>query len=247
MKKNFLFSLTAVAFLWLVWIVAYFAVRNDYVLPSFWETAAALWDLLKSALFWRAFAGTLGRAALAFAVSLVLGVGLALIANSRTWVRSFLSPIVSFLRTVPTIAVILMLLIWTTPRIAPVIVSLLVLLPAVYAATLSALDEVTENYGELASAFRVGMGRKAFKMYLPLAAPAVLGQAGSVFSMGLKITVSGEVLAQTFPSVGYLMQDAKMFVQMPRLIALTLLAVLIGFALEGACYGAYKLIVRWRG
>ena len=30
--KNFLFSLLAVAFMWLVWLVAYYCVKNDFVL-----------------------------------------------------------------------------------------------------------------------------------------------------------------------------------------------------------------------
>ncbi len=244
--KNFALSAAAILVMILAWTVACFAVRNDYVLPSFVQTCKEVGRLLVEAQFWTAFGGTLLRTAVAFAVSLLLGVLLALIAGLWTWVRSFLSPIVSVLRTVPTMAVILMLLLWTTPRIAPVIVSLLVLLPAVYAATLSAVDEVTETYGDLARAFRIGTFRRLFRMVLPLIAPAILGQAGSIFSMGLKITISGEVLASTFQSLGGMMQEAKMFVQMPRLLALTLVAVLLGFLLEGLCYGAYRLLVRWR-
>ena len=72
-------------------------------------------------------------------------------------------------------------------------------------------------------------------MYLPLAAPALLSQAGAILSMGLKITVSAEVLASTYRSLGYMMQNAKLAVEMPELLALTLLAVLLGFLLEGAC------------
>ena len=246
MKKNLLFSLVGVVFIWLAWALAYLIVRNDYVLPSLRETFSELWRLLQDAAFWRAFSGTMLRTLWAFLISLVLGVGLSLIASLRTWVRAFLSPIVSVLRTVPTMAIILMLLLWTNPRVAPVIVSLLVLLPAVYAASLSAIDEVTENYGTLARSFGVPAGRRAMKMYLPLAAPAVLGQAGSVFSMGLKITISGEVLSNTYRSLGGMMQEAKMFVQMPVLLALTVLAVVVGFVLEGVCLLAYKLIVRWR-
>lgn len=246
LKKNVLFSIAAVVFLWVAWIIAYFIVQNDYLLPSFTETFSAMGHLLSDVVFWRAFGHTLIRTTLAFAVSLVLGVALALIANLRTWVRSFMSPIISALRTAPTMAIILVLLLWTTPRLAPAIVSLLVLLPAVYAATLTSLDEVTENYGALARAFRVSTRRKAFKMYLPLVAPSVLGQAGAIFSMGLKITISGEVLASTYPSLGHLMQESKMFVQMPELLALTILSVAVGFLLEALCLLAYKLIVRWR-
>ena len=244
--KNFALSAAAVLAMLLVWTVACLIVRNDYVLPTFGETCAEMWKLLAESEFWTAFAGTLLRTALAFLVAFVLGVLLALAAGLQTWVRSFLSPVVSVLRTVPTMAIILMLLLWTTPRVAPVIVALLVLMPAVYASTLAALDEVKAEYGVLARAYRIPACKRAFRMYLPLAAPPVLGQAGSVFSMGLKIIVSGEVLANTFQSLGGMMQEAKMFVQMPRLMALTLVTVLVGFLLEGVCLLLYKAAVRWR-
>ena len=245
-RFNFIFSIAALLFLWLVWIVAAFAVRNEYILPSFPETFVAAGRLLADAAFWRAFGNTLLRTLAAFLVSLVLGVGLAVLASLNRCVSAFFAPIVSVLRTVPTMAVILMLLLWTTPRVAPVVVTLLVLFPAVYAAALSAIGEVKEEYGELTRAFRVPLRRKIFKMYLPLSAPSLLKQSGSILSMGLKITVSGEVLANTFRSMGGLMQEAKMFLNMPSLMALTLMCVLLGFALEGLCFLACKLLVRWR-
>ncbi len=43
-----------------------------------------------------------------------------------------------------------------------------------------------------------------------------------------------------------MMQEAKMYLEMPTLMALTLLVILLGFLLEGACYLSYRLIVRWR-
>ena len=143
-------------------------------------------------------------------------------------------------------AVILMLLLWTTPSVAPVVVSALVLFPAVYAAALAGLDEAGEEYGELMRAFRVPLGRRIAKMYLPLAAPVLLRQAGGIFSLGLKVVISGEVLASTYRSLGGMMQEAKMYLEMPRLMALTLIVLLLGFVLEGACRLAYDLIVRWR-
>ena len=246
MKKNLIFSALALIFLWLAWLIAHAAVRNDYILPSCWEALKECGRLLGEAAFWRAFFNTLLRTLWAFLFSLLLGAGLALVANLHGAVRAFFAPIISVLRTVPTMAIILMLLIWTNPRVAPVLVALFVLFPSFYAATLSALDEVRENYGDLARVFHVGVGRKIGRMYLPLAAPSVLRQAGSIFSMGLKITISGEVLSNTFRSIGGLMQEAKMFVEMPRLMALTLLSVFVGFALEGLGLLLYKLIVRWR-
>ncbi len=247
MKKNFAISAFAILFLWLIWIVAYFAVGNDYLLPSFWETFASMGRLLGGKAFWVAFGASLLRTLLAFAVSFLFGVTFAVIARCFSPVRAFFAPIVSFLRTVPTLAVVLLLLAWLiAPSVAPVLVGMLVLFPAVYAAALASFDEVAQSYGRLATVYNVSVRRRVFQMYLPLCAPALLSQSGAILSLGLKIVVSGEVLANTYRSLGGMMQDAKMFTDIPTLLALTLVCVLAGFALEGICYGAHKLIVRWR-
>ena len=250
MKKNVLFStlfsLLSLVVLALVWIVAYYAVQNEYILPSLWDTLAAAGKLFTEAAFWRAFGYTLLRTLIAFLASFALGTVLAVLASLHRAVRAFLAPVISVLRTVPTMAVILILVLWTNRTVAPAIVALLVLLPAVYAAALAGIDEVKGEYGELVRSFRVSAGRKIFKMYLPLAAPGLLAQSGAILSMGLKITVSGEVLSLTLRSLGYLMQQAQAYLDVPRLLALTVLVVALGFLLEGGCLLIKKAIVRWR-
>lgn len=246
LDKNLIFSLLAVVFLWVFWLIAYFAVQNDYLLPSFWDTIAETGRMLARGEFWRAFGGTLLRTFCAFALSFLIGTALAVTARLFSGLRAFFAPIISVLRSLPTVAIILVLLLWTPPAVAPVIVGMLVLMPAVYSAVLTALDGVYAEYGDLVCAFHISKSRTVFKLYLPLSAPPVLGQAGGIFSLGLKIIVSGEVLASTYRSLGGLMQEAKMFVQMPQLLALTLVTVLTGFLLEGACRLAYRLLLRWK-
>lgn len=238
--------------MWLAWLIAYFCVDNEYVLPSigatFSETGRLLFTGGETArAFWTAFAHTFLRTFGAFAFSFAAGTLLAVSALLQNWARAFLAPIVSVLRTVPTMAIILILMLSTPWTLVPVIVSVLVLMPAVYAAVLSVLDDIKSGYGEMARAYRVSAGRKIFRMYLPLAAPPALKQAGGIFSLGLKITVSGEVLCAAYPGLGWLMQDAKLVPDMlPTLFALTFITVLLGFLLEGFCALAYKLCVRWR-
>lgn len=246
MKQRILFSVGALVTVWLIWIAAYRFIANDYILPSFSETIHSLFQVLGEGAFWRALFNSLWRTLLAFAVSVLLGIGLALLARLFDGIRFSLAPIVSVLRTLPTMAIILILLIWTTPSVAPVIVSALVLFPAAYAAALASMDEVHESYGTLSRAYGITRTKQAFRMYLPLSAPSILKQTGAILSMGLKITVSGEVLSSTAKSLGGMMQEAKLFVEMPRLLALTIVAVLLGFVLEGLCALLAKYCVRWR-
>lgn len=243
---NLFFSVLAIVAVWVAWTVAYYAVDNDYVVPSVNGTFAEMGRLLAEAAFWRAFAGTLLRTLEAFVLSFALGLLLALFALLVPRLRAFFAPVVSVLRTVPTMALVLILLLWTSHAAAPVLIALLVLLPAFYASMLSSLDEVREEYGEMARAFRVGRARQAVGMYLPLAAPPVLKQMGANFSLGLKITVSGEVLALTAKSLGSMMQQAQGLLETPRLMALTLLSVFVGFLFEGVFWLVSKAVVRWR-
>ncbi len=244
---NLIFSVLAVAAIWLAWLVAFFSVKNELVVPSVETTFAELWRLLSSADFWRAFGSTLLRTLEAFALSFALGLACALAASLWRCVRAFLAPIVSVLRTIPTMALVLILLLWTSPAAAPVLIAMLVLFPAFYASTLASLDEVRAEYGEMARAFRIPRARQAFRLYLPLAAPPVFGQLGAVFSLGLKITVSGEVLAVTARSLGGMMQQAALlYMNTARLMALTFSAVAVGFAFEGLFFLLGKAAVRWR-
>lgn len=246
MKKNVLFSTISLVVVWLIWLIAYYIVGNEWVLPSFGSTVSEIFRFFTEGTFWRALFHTLLRTLAAFGISFVLGVCLAISARVFEWLRVFLAPIISILRTVPTMAIILMLKIWTSPSIAPVIVSILVLFPAVYVAMLATLDEISEEYGDVMKGYAIGIKKQIFHIYLPLTMPTMLKQSGAILSMGLKITVSGEILATTFQSLGGIMQEAQMFLQAPRLMALTLVAVILGFLLELMFWTLSKFVARWK-
>ena len=243
---NLFFSALAVVAVWVAWTVAYYAVGNDYVVPSVNATFAEMGRLLSDAAFWRAFGGTILRTLEAFALSFALGIILALLALLFPRMRAFFAPIVSLLRTAPTMALVLILLLWTSPAAAPVLIAALVLFPMFYAAMNASLDEVRTEYGEMARVFHVPRAKQAVCMYLPLAAPPVLKQMGAAFSLGLKITVSGEVLSLTAKSLGGMMQLAQGYLQIPRLMALTLLAIFTGLLFEGAFWLAARAAERGR-
>ena len=57
-KLNILFSVLAVAALCAAWVIAYYAVGNEYLVPSFAETLAEAGKQLAPAEFWGAFRHT---------------------------------------------------------------------------------------------------------------------------------------------------------------------------------------------
>lgn len=245
-KFNILMSAAAILFMWLIWIIAYFAAGNPLVVPSFTEAVKSFFSLLASGSFWSSLGYTVLTTFIAFALSFALGGLLAALSLTVKGARAFLKPIIGFMRTLPTLAVILILLVWTTPRFAPVIVTVLVLLPLIYAQINASFGQIDEGLKQMLSTYGVDKKTRFFKVYLPLASPNVLSQIGADFSLGLKVMISAEVLASTRYSFGVLMQDARLYTDMPRLAALTLAAVAIGFIFDISLSQLAKINDRWQ-
>ena len=68
--------------------------------------------------------------------------------------------------------------------------------------------------------------------YLLSVSPYVLREAGAAVSFSLKLVVSAEVLANTYKSLGGMMQESRLYLEMPTLFALVALTFLCGLVLE---------------
>lgn len=245
-KLNILISVLAVVVMWIVWIIAYYSVKNDYIIPSFQDTFVSLGrDCLARGAFWTAFGNTFLRTLLAFIISFVIAAALACLCALSKKVAAFVMPFMVFLRTLPTLAVVLLLLIWTNPRVAPVIVTVLVLFPMIHARLFTAIDGIDGGIRQMLKVYNIPKSQAVFKIYLPLITPDVLPQTGADISLGLKIMISAEVLASTFKSLGGMMQEARLYLEMPRLAALTLLAVFVGLLIDIAFSQLSRLTYKW--
>ena len=229
-----------VLFLLAVWALAALAVGNEYMIPSIGETLTAAGKLLLESGFWKAFFRSIRRAVAAFFVAFLLAGVLSVPASVCPAFAKFLSPMISLMRSLPVLAVLVVLLVFTGAGRAPVIVAVLALLPMLYAGMCAALSKVPKELKEMSRVYRVPMMRRIAKLYLPFAAPYVLKECAAALSFAVKLVISAEILANTAYSLGGMLQEARLFLEVPRMFALVLAAVAAGGLLEGA--GA--LIVR---
>ncbi|MBD5632737.1 MAG: ABC transporter permease subunit [Clostridia bacterium] len=246
-KLNIIYSAISIILMWVVWIIAYYCVKNDYVIPSFQDTFAALFKCFTEGAFWVAASFSLLRTLEAFLISFVIAVALAVFSALSKAFEAILKPVIALLRTLPTLAVILILLVWTNASVAPVIVTVLVLLPLIYARINAQLNGIDRGLTEMADVYKIKAKDRIFKIYLPLVSPNILSQTGADISLGLKVIISAEVLSNTYKSLGGLMQNSRAFLEMPRLAALTLVAVAMGLIIDLAVSQLARLTYKWSG
>lgn len=245
-KLNIIFTLFAVISLCTAWIIAYYAVGNDYVIPSFGDTFASLFECFTEASFWLAFLNTVLRTVVAFLISFALALVSAVLSKLNFAARAFINPVIVMLRTLPTLAVILVLLIWSNAKIAPVIVTVLVLFPLLHTQILTSADGVDCELCDMLKAYNVPYLRRLIKVYVPLISSDVLPQIGANLSLGLKVMISAEVLSNTYSSLGGLMQTARAYLEMPRLAALTLTVIFIGLLIDLIFSLVAKINAQWQ-
>ena len=90
--KNVAQTVAAIAFLLIVWFVAYRAVGNTQLIPPLSDSLNKMGGLLVSGDLWAALGMTLLRAVCAFAISFVFAVGFAVLAYLYPTIGVFLAP-----------------------------------------------------------------------------------------------------------------------------------------------------------
>ena len=229
---NFVLPIITVAVIVVLWAAAARAVDSEYIFPTVGETFTALLDLFKSTEFYRAFSGTLLRTFIAFLTSYVLAFFAALCSYKSDKARRFLSPLIVIIRALPTIAIVLLLIVWTNSRIAPVIVTMLVIFPTLYNNLYAAFCGIDKELNEMCKVFGVKNAERLKKVVFPQVAPELISAAGAGLTLNLKLMVAAEVLAQTARSMGYLLNTSKIYFEIPTMLALVIITVITGLIIE---------------
>ena len=142
------------------------------------------------------------------------------------------SVIVAILRSIPVLAVLLMVLTAVNRSFAPVLVCFLALFPILYTAFLTALKGVSNQLKEMCYLYKVPIKKQVKYLYIPKILPKILLDGAGAISFGIKLTVSAEILANVYGSVGGFMQEASLYLLTPELFALTFIVCLIGILVE---------------
>lgn len=230
--KNRRYVLISTVIVVLLWWVAARIVNSPVKLPSPQETVLALFEILTSKMFFFQVLGTLRRAIIgfliAFGAGLVLGIG----AGISTPLFYLLKPIVLAQRSVPTMAVILLAMIWLSRELAPILVCVLVIFPIIYSAVVNGIRNIDRQLLEMAQVYHLSRKRRLIHLYLPSISSALFAVAAAAVSLNLKITIAAEVLSQPGLGIGTGFIIEKSVVNTAGVIAWAIVAIVLGALLE---------------
>ena len=193
-------------------------------------------------------ASTLARILAGLILAAAVGVPLGLVMGRVRRLERFLLPLVSVLNPIPSLAWVPVFILWfglgNTAAVA------LVLYAAVFPLVLNVWTGVRSvNPLWLRAGEAMGADRRAIflKVVLPAALPFVITGVRQAFARGWIAVVGGEMIASTTRGLGFMIFDAKEFLNTDVMLGALLIIGVVGLAFERLVFQALerRTVARW--
>ncbi|MDY5270883.1 ATP-binding cassette domain-containing protein [Tractidigestivibacter sp.] len=232
-----------VAFWLAVWQLASMAVASELLLAGPVAVLVRLARLVPTAAFWSTAVFSLARIAVGFALAFVSGLALGLAAHRWRSLAELFAPAVSFLKSVPIVCVIVLLLMWVGPVRVSAIAVFLAVFPAIYFCVLEGRAAADLGLGELLRVMGVSGWRRFLADTWQQLLPYLVATCRNACGMAWKAGVAAELIGSPRGSMGERVYQAKLLLETGDLFAWTIVVV----ALSWACERAFLALLRSTG
>jgi NitT/TauT family transport system permease protein len=244
--KNRIITGLSVLFLLALWKTGSLIVDSELILPSPGQTILSISNLFAEPDFLKIIGSTVLRGIIGFGISFVLAMILGVIAGVNDGFYAFLKPILVTIRSTPVISLILLALIWFDVNQVPVFIALLTMFPFICTNIIDGIRDVNIDLIEMAHVYHVNQGNIIKDIYLPAIAPFIFSGASSAMGFGWRAIIIGEVLSQPQYGIGTFMQNAQTYLLVDKVIAWTIIAIVLSYIFENLIRFIQKKIVVWR-
>ncbi|MCR5120368.1 MAG: ATP-binding cassette domain-containing protein [Lachnospiraceae bacterium] len=232
MKKRFIKKTAIVVFWILLWQIAALLVHNPVYFASPLETLKELAVQGASAVFMRSLAGSLLRIVGGFAAAALAAFITAFISLRFSFFEELLKPPVSFLKSVPVAAVVVILLIWWGADHLVLCISFMVVFPNIYENMLMGLKKTDQGLLEMADVFGMGTAERFLWIYRSSYRPYLIPAMSVSLGMAFKSGVAAEIIGLPKNSIGEQLYRDKIYLNTAGVFAWIVTIILISFITE---------------
>lgn len=228
-----------VAFWLVVWQVASMLDSSGILLCGPLDALFALYRLSSTQTFWSSIWFSTLRIVAGVLLGYIIDGALAAASWHTSTVRILLQPALLAIKSTPVACVVVILLIWTGAANVSVITVLLLVVPAIYFALCTGLDNMDAGRRELFEVFGVRGQRRFFALTWPAVLPYLQAANSTVLGMSWKAGIAAELIGVPAGSLGERIYQAKLLLETPDLFAWTFCVICLSWLFE---HGAMALL-----
>lgn len=242
---NLLYPFIVLFALILLWYLCSLIVNTSLILPNPFICIKEAFKYFLKLSFYKVLLFTIIRSLVSFLLSFILAFLLVLLGLKFQKVNHILEIIIAIIRGIPTMAIILILIIWMRSSLTPIIVAFIVSLPIIYQSLKSSFKMVDTDLLEMASIYNLTKKKKVY-IYYNETLGSIFDIISSNLSLNLKLVIAAEAMALSKNAIGTLMQYDKVYLETEKLFALAIIAVILGFLIEVIVKIVKRHVVRYQ-
>lgn len=207
-------------------------ISRDIYLPSPYNVISSFVQITSDKDFFAVLSSTTFRVLLSFLISTVTGVLIGIFCGLNKTVYEVFEPFIVLIRSTPVISIIIIALIWFRSDYAPVFTGFLMCFPVVWSNVVQGIKNTDHHLIEMSKIYRVKPMQIIRTVYIPSAKPFIAAGLTSSLGLAWKVIAAAEVLSLPRYAIGSKLHDSKIYLESDRLIAWTLLIIIISYLFE---------------
>ncbi len=234
-----------ILFIWLcLWQITAFFVNNPIYFASPLQVLRELAVKAGDVVFWQSVGGSLIRILAGFFAAFLLAFITAFATLKSGLLESFLAPLVTFLKSVPIAAVVVILLIWWGPRYLVLCISLMVVFPNVYLNMQTGLKNADTGLLEMADVFELSAWERFLWIYRPAYQPHLHSAVSVAIGMCFKSGIAAEIIGLPQFSAGEQLYRDKIYLNTAGVFAWVVVILILSSLTERLFILGLKLLAK---
>ncbi|MEI0567231.1 ABC transporter permease [Brachyspira pulli] len=235
-NKNIIYFILGIIIFILLWFFISLKINSEIVFPNILTIIKKLIEIILEKSFYKDLFLSLIRVFITFILSFLLAIIFGILSGIFSSIRYMLMPIINFIRTIPTIPLILVAIIWFDNNTVPIFVSMLVIFPIMYDAVVNGIINVDKNLIEMSLSYNVSLKNQIISLYIPSIKPYILTSISQSMGITWKSILAAEILALPSLGIGSKLYESHLYLDTVSLFAYCLIAVIFN--------GIFEIIIR---
>ena len=244
--KNIVYRLITLTVALGIWQLAAMSYNSDLLMPPPWKTAKAFYFAVQNPELLANLLLTMKRVGLGFLYALLIGAPLGFAMGYSKTVYKLLDPIINPIRQIPIMAWIPLTIVWFGLGDGPTLflITMVGVFP-ILINTIAGVQGISPDYYNAARSMRAGPWSIFIHVIVPASLPSILTGVKIAVGLGWMSVICAEFIA-TSSGFGYYMVEAQSLMETDLLLALMIIAAVVGYSIDRLLGIINKTLTGWR-
>lgn len=228
--KGIYFS-SIILLIFIIYILS-FAINNEIIFPSIITIFSDLISKLFTAKTYLYIGNTLLNLLLSLSLSFIIGTILGILGGLFKYVRLFLKPWMTILRSIPIASSLVIIMIVCGLSITPFVIACITIIPIIYEGFcngITSIDKDMLDVWKLNSNLNI---KVIFKVYIPLILSFIKTSFVLALGLGIKVIIMAEYLSGDKNTLGSALMPASNMLDYASVYSYTIIMILLVLILE---------------